>query len=53
MKSKEILKQMTPYKPGKQIDEVKREYGLDKIVKLASNENPFGFSPQVKQQLPE
>ncbi|MFD2925803.1 histidinol-phosphate transaminase [Halobacillus naozhouensis] len=53
MKSKEILKQMKPYKPGKQIEEVKREYGLDKIVKLASNENPFGFSPQVKQQLPD
>lgn len=44
---------MTPYKPGKQIDEVKKEYGLDKIVKLASNENPFGFSPQVKNQLPK
>ncbi|WP_079530126.1 histidinol-phosphate transaminase [Halobacillus hunanensis] len=53
MKSKAILNQMTPYKPGKQIEEVKREYGLDKIVKLASNENPFGFSQQVKQQLPE
>ncbi|WP_431799116.1 histidinol-phosphate transaminase [Halobacillus andaensis] len=53
MKAKEILKGMSPYKPGKQIEEVKKEYGLDKIVKLASNENPFGFSPQVKKQLPK
>ncbi|UOQ93577.1 histidinol-phosphate transaminase [Halobacillus shinanisalinarum] len=53
MKSKEILKQMTPYKPGKQIEEVKREHNLDRIVKLASNENPFGFSSEVKKQLPD
>ncbi|MHB1393600.1 MAG: histidinol-phosphate transaminase [Clostridia bacterium] len=36
------------YVPGKPIDEVKRELGLDKVIKLASNENPFGFSPSVK-----
>ncbi|MFG6114527.1 histidinol-phosphate transaminase [Halobacillus sp. MO56] len=52
MKAKEILKTMQPYKPGKQIEEVKKEYGLKEIVKLASNENPFGFSPQVKKELP-
>jgi len=34
-----------PYKPGKQIAEVKKELGLDSIVKLASNENPAGPSP--------
>jgi histidinol-phosphate aminotransferase len=33
-----------PYKPGKQIAEVKKELGLDSIVKLASNENPAGPS---------
>ncbi|MFG6118452.1 histidinol-phosphate transaminase [Thalassobacillus sp. B23F22_16] len=53
MKAKEILKTMKPYKPGKQIEEVKKEYGLKEIVKLASNENPFGFSPQVKKELPD
>lgn len=37
------------YVPGKPIDEVKRELGLDKVIKLASNENPFGFSPAVKE----
>ncbi|QAS50785.1 histidinol-phosphate transaminase [Halobacillus litoralis] len=53
MKAKDILKNMKPYKPGKGIEEVKKEYGLDRIVKLASNENPFGFSPAVKKELPE
>lgn len=37
------------YVPGKPIDEVKRELGLDKVIKLASNENPFGFSPYVRE----
>lgn len=52
MKAKEILNTMKPYKPGKGIEEVKNEYGLDRIVKLASNENPYGFSKKVQQELP-
>lgn len=39
--------QMTPYSPGKPVDEVKRELGLDRVVKLASNENPLGPSPKA------
>lgn len=38
---------MEPYSPGKPIDEVKRELGLDRVVKLASNENPLGASPKA------
>lgn len=38
---------MEPYQPGKPISEVKRELGLDRVVKLASNENPFGPSPKA------
>lgn len=34
-----------PYIPGKPIEEVKRELGLEDVVKLASNENPLGPSP--------
>ncbi|WP_440895730.1 histidinol-phosphate transaminase [Amphibacillus sp. Q70] len=49
MQPKEVFKSMSPYKPGKQIEEVKREFGLEKIVKLASNENPFGYSKKVDQ----
>lgn len=36
---------LTPYVPGKPIDEVRRELGLADIIKLASNENPLGPSP--------
>jgi histidinol-phosphate aminotransferase len=36
-----------PYTPGKPVDEVKRELGLDHVVKLASNENPEGPLPAV------
>lgn len=39
------IKELAPYKPGKPIEEVQRELGLDKIYKLASNENPLGPSP--------
>lgn len=38
---------VAPYQPGKPVDEVKRELGLKKAVKLASNENPFGPSADV------
>ncbi|PRS02907.1 histidinol-phosphate transaminase [Bacillus atrophaeus] len=51
MRIKEQLKQLKPYQPGKPIEEVKREYGLDKVVKLASNENPFGCSEAAKEAL--
>ncbi|GIN21095.1 MAG TPA: histidinol-phosphate transaminase [Bacillus bacterium] len=40
---------MKAYAPGKSSEEVQREYGLDKIVKLASNENPYGTSPHVSK----
>jgi histidinol-phosphate aminotransferase len=36
------------YQPGKPIEEVKRELGLKEVIKLASNENPFGSSEQAK-----
>lgn len=38
---------MIPYQPGKPIATVKRELGLKKVSKLASNENPFGPSPKA------
>ncbi|WP_407268695.1 histidinol-phosphate transaminase [Radiobacillus sp. PE A8.2] len=51
MKEKRVFDQMRAYTPGKQIEEVKKEFGLDRIVKLASNENPFGFSEKVRQTI--
>lgn len=53
MKSKEILSKLNPYQQGMQINEVKKKYNLNRIVKLASNENPFGYSPRVKDYIRE
>ena len=47
----ENIKTLKTYQPGKTIAEVKRTYGLEHVVKLASNENPLGPSPKVKQAL--
>jgi histidinol-phosphate aminotransferase len=49
MKWKKQLAGMIAYQPGRSIEEVKSKYGLSEIVKLASNENPLGFSPKVQQ----
>jgi histidinol-phosphate aminotransferase len=50
MKFNSALESITTYEAGKPIELVVREYGINKedIVKLASNENPFGCSPKVK-----
>jgi histidinol-phosphate aminotransferase len=39
------IESLRPYEPGRSIDEVRREYGLTNVSKLASNENPLGPSP--------
>ena len=49
------IEKLSPYKPGKTIESVKREYRINNIIKLASNENPLGPSIEslnaVKNQL--
>lgn len=44
-----VVTKMPVYEPGKPIEYVAREFGLDPddIVKMASNENPFGASPKA------
>ena len=39
------------YEPGKPIAEIRERYGLDAVIKLASNENPYGPSPKVQEAL--
>lgn len=39
------IQNVTPYQPGKPIEEVERELGIPSVIKLASNENPLGPSP--------
>lgn len=51
MVGKKVLKQLAPYKQGMQINQVKEAYNLEKIVKLASNENPYGYSKQLKNTI--
>jgi histidinol-phosphate aminotransferase len=38
---------LKPYEPGKPIEEVQRELGIEHPIKLASNENPLGPSPKA------
>lgn len=44
----EGVRGLTPYQPGKPIEELERELGLSHIIKLASNESPLGPSPRAR-----
>jgi histidinol-phosphate aminotransferase len=41
------VERLTPYVPGKPLEELEREYGIRDAIKLASNENPLGPSPKA------
>lgn len=45
------IESLIPYKPGKPIEETKRELGLTEVIKLASNENPLGPSPKAVEAI--
>lgn len=51
MQPKSNIVHLPVYQPGKPIEEVKRELGLTEVIKLASNENPFGCSEAAKQAI--
>src|SRR5919108_4198868 len=42
---------LVPYEPGKPVEEVQRELGLERVVKLASNEGQFGPFPEAMEAL--
>lgn len=48
---KPAILQLKPYQPGKPINDVKRELGLTDVIKIASNENPLGFSSTLTEKL--
>jgi histidinol-phosphate aminotransferase len=48
---KPAIRDIVPYEPGKPVEEVQRELGLDRVVKLASNEGPFGPFPEALDAL--
>ena len=50
--NRELL-DLVPYEPGKPVEDVARELGLDPatVIKLASNENPLGPSPKAQEAM--
>jgi histidinol-phosphate aminotransferase len=45
------IAELVPYEPGKPVEEVQRELGLDRVVKLASNEGPFEPFPAALEAM--
>ncbi len=58
MKPRRIVDEMDSYVPGRSQDEIAQEFNLkkDEIIKLGSNENPWGPSPKameaIKKEIP-
>lgn len=50
---RETIKRIVPYSPGKSSAEVMKELGIEKVTKLASNENPLGPSPLAVEAMRE
>jgi histidinol-phosphate aminotransferase len=48
---KAAVREIVPYEPGKPVEEVQRELGLERVVKLASNEGPYGPFPAALEAL--
>lgn len=42
---------LKPYQPGRSIEEIREQLGLERIIKLASNENPLGPSPKAMERI--
>lgn len=53
LKVHQDIESLVPYVPGKPIEELERELGIPKAIKLASNENPLGPSPKALAVLAE
>jgi histidinol-phosphate aminotransferase len=51
LKVRKVVEALPKYTPAKSIDSVKREFGIENVIKLAANENTLGFSPKVKEAL--
>ena len=45
------ITELSPYQPGKPVEELERELGIVDIIKLASNENPLGPSRLVTESI--
>jgi len=47
------IDRLIPYQAGKSVEEIREMVGLDRIIKLASNENPLGSSPKAVAKMQE
>lgn len=45
------IEKLAPYAPGLSIAEIRDRYGLERVIKLASNENPLGASPLAQEAI--
>jgi histidinol-phosphate aminotransferase len=45
------IENLRPYEPGRSIEDVRRAYGVGRVAKLASNENPLGASPRAMEAI--
>jgi histidinol-phosphate aminotransferase len=48
---KPAVNDLVPYEPGRPVEEVQRQLGLERVVKLASNEGPFGPFPEAREAI--
>lgn len=46
---KKIISQLKPYVPEEPAESVKQRLGVERLVRLSANENPYGTSPKVRQ----
>jgi len=50
--ARKCVRRFSPYVPGRPIEEIKERFGLNEVIKLASNENPLGPSPKAAKAIP-
>ncbi len=48
---KEIIRTLKPYIPEEPAEAVKERLGVDRLVRLSANENPYGTSPLVREAI--
>ncbi len=48
MNYKKSIEKIEAYKPGLSEKDIKEKYKIERVIKLASNENPYGASARIK-----
>ena len=51
LKTAKRIHSLPKYVPGKPVQELERDFGIENAIKLASNENPLGPSPKAKDAI--